>query len=93
MIEECDLCFFIEWGRLSHINELELLYVTSLFCCSPTMSNPEVFEEEGQPALGSSNLGASPSHLLIGDLQQFEHHSMSSHVPQQPLLLLPALPH
>lgn len=57
------------------------------------MSNPEVFEEEGQPALGSSNLGASPSYLLIGDLQQFEHHSMSSHVPQQPLLLLPALPH
>lgn len=45
-----------------------------------------------QPTLGSS-LGASPSHLLIGDLQQFKHHGMSTHVPQQPLLLLPALPH
>lgn len=57
------------------------------------MSNPEEFGEKSQPTLGSSSLGARPSHLLIGDLQQFEHHGMSAHVPQQPLLLLPALPH
>lgn len=56
------------------------------------MSNPEVSGEEGHPTLGSS-LGANPSYLLIGDLQQFKHHGMSAHVPQQPLLLLPALPH
>lgn len=26
-------------------------------------------------------------HLLIGDLQELQHHAVSSHVPQQPLLL------
>lgn len=45
------------------------------------------------PTLESSIAGASPSHLLVGDLQQLQHHSMGTHVPQQSLLLLPALPH
>lgn len=27
-------------------------------------------------------------HLLVGDLQELQHHTVSSHVPQQPLLLL-----
>lgn len=33
------------------------------------------------------------AHLLVGNLQQFQYHSMGTHVPQQALLLLPALPH
>lgn len=33
--------------------------------------------------------GAARSHLVIGDLQQVQHDFVSSHVLQQPLLLLP----
>lgn len=42
----------------------------------------------------SENLQTTPasrmssSDLLIGDLQELQHHAVSSHVPQQPLLLL-----
>lgn len=36
--------------------------------------------------------GAGPGpNLLVGDLQQLQHHGMGAHVPEQPLLLLPAL--
>lgn len=33
--------------------------------------------------------GGDPSHLVVGHLQQVQHDFMSSHVLQQPLLLLP----
>lgn len=32
------------------------------------------------------------SYLLVWDLQQLQDHGVRPHVPQQPLLLLPALP-
>lgn len=37
--------------------------------------------------------GGGPAHLLVGNLQQLQHHGVRAHVPQQALLLLPALPH
>lgn len=37
--------------------------------------------------------GGGLAHLLVGDLQQLQHHGVRAHVPQKPLLLLPAFPH
>ena len=50
------------------------------------------------PAPWSSSCGAGlrgggDAHLLVGDLQQLQHHGVGAHVPEQALLLLPALPH
>ena len=46
------------------------------------------------PALGTAAAaGGELTHLLVGDLQQLEHHCVRAHVPEQALLLLLALPH
>lgn len=48
---------------------------------------------EQQKAVGSGCREGADAYLLVGDLQQLQHHGVGAHVPEQALLLLPALPH
>ena len=58
----------------------------------------KVLGKPRKPAPRSSSRGAGlrgggDAHLLVGDLQQLQHHGVGAHVPEQALLLLSALPH
>lgn len=61
----------------------------------PASAHPihrEEVQEDSEEVWRSCQHDTKP-HLLVRDLQQLQHHGVSPHVPQESLLLLPALPH
>ena len=68
------------------------------FISSPTVPKCEGYRETQESAPSEQHRGVrlqggGDAHLLVGDLQQLQHHGVGAHVPEQALLLLPALPH
>lgn len=88
--------FLVRMLCLFHINYRRRLYSDNRhisFISSPTAPKCEVFGETQEPAPHGAAAVDVDAHLLVGDLQQLQHHGMGTHVPEQALLLLPALPH
>lgn len=87
---------------LFHINYLRLLHsdshhTSASFLHQPSPSVKVLGKPRNPPPWSSSRgvwlQGGGDAHLLVGDLQQLQHHGVGAHVPEQALLLLPALPH
>lgn len=84
----CSVCFNINYRRRLYSDNRHISFISS-----PTAPKCKGFGETQEPAPHGAAAVDVDAHLLVGDLQQLQHHGMGAHVPEQALLLLPALPH
>lgn len=85
---------FQEECCISPINTFQFIcFLCKHFKSSPSQKPSEAAfwqsTELKAPPTQCFYFGGDPSHLVVGHLQQVQHDFMSSHVLQQPLLLLP----